>query len=169
MEAARTSETSVDIQLRTRQYIPEDSEFQYQHVRRLKNWSNTEVICNRMRKVCILYWKGWIRAIVVYLTVHQANSPVLTEAKNTLCYVYEVKPSRYSHRGDKAERYISLLIVYFGSKWGWMVSVMPRPRFSPGERTPLHPLDRRLGGPQNCCWLAVFSQRSLFKTTVALH
>jgi hypothetical protein len=28
MEAARTSETSVDIQLRTRQYIPEDSEFQ---------------------------------------------------------------------------------------------------------------------------------------------
>jgi hypothetical protein len=25
-EAARTSETSVDIQLRTRQYIPEDSE-----------------------------------------------------------------------------------------------------------------------------------------------
>jgi hypothetical protein len=27
IEAARTSETSVDIQLRTRQYIPEDSEF----------------------------------------------------------------------------------------------------------------------------------------------
>jgi hypothetical protein len=28
MEAARTSETFVDIQLRTRQYIPEDSELQ---------------------------------------------------------------------------------------------------------------------------------------------
>jgi hypothetical protein len=28
MEAARASETSVDIQLRTRQYIPEDSELQ---------------------------------------------------------------------------------------------------------------------------------------------
>jgi hypothetical protein len=28
MEAARISETSVDIQLRTRQYIPEDSELQ---------------------------------------------------------------------------------------------------------------------------------------------
>jgi hypothetical protein len=28
MEAVRTSETSVDIQLRTRQYIPEDSELQ---------------------------------------------------------------------------------------------------------------------------------------------
>jgi hypothetical protein len=31
MEAERTSETSVDIQLRTRQYIPEDSEL---HTRR---------------------------------------------------------------------------------------------------------------------------------------
>jgi hypothetical protein len=34
MEAARTSETSVDIQLRTRQYIPEDSEL---HTRRRDN------------------------------------------------------------------------------------------------------------------------------------
>jgi hypothetical protein len=31
MEAARTSETSVDIQLRTLQYIPEDSEEQNNH------------------------------------------------------------------------------------------------------------------------------------------
>jgi hypothetical protein len=34
MEAARTSETSVDIQLRARQYIPEDSEL---HTRRREN------------------------------------------------------------------------------------------------------------------------------------
>jgi hypothetical protein len=34
MEAARTSETSVDIQLRTRQYVPEDSEL---HTRRREN------------------------------------------------------------------------------------------------------------------------------------
>jgi hypothetical protein len=34
MEAARTYETSVDIQLRTRQYIPEDSEL---HTRRRDN------------------------------------------------------------------------------------------------------------------------------------
>jgi len=34
MEAARTSETTVDIQLRTRQYIPEDSEL---HTRRREN------------------------------------------------------------------------------------------------------------------------------------
>jgi hypothetical protein len=31
MGAARTSETSVDIQLRTRQYIPEDSELHNQN------------------------------------------------------------------------------------------------------------------------------------------
>jgi hypothetical protein len=31
MEAARTSETSVNIQLRTRQYIPEDSELYFTH------------------------------------------------------------------------------------------------------------------------------------------
>jgi hypothetical protein len=34
MEVARTSETSVDIKLRTRQYIPEDSEL---HTRRREN------------------------------------------------------------------------------------------------------------------------------------
>jgi hypothetical protein len=34
METARSSETSVDIQLRTRQYIPEDSEL---HTRRREN------------------------------------------------------------------------------------------------------------------------------------
>jgi hypothetical protein len=34
MEAARTSETSVDIDLTTRQYIPEDSEL---HTRRREN------------------------------------------------------------------------------------------------------------------------------------
>jgi hypothetical protein len=34
MEAARTSEISVDIQLRTRQYMPEDSEL---HTRRCEN------------------------------------------------------------------------------------------------------------------------------------
>jgi hypothetical protein len=32
MEAASTSETSVDIQLRTQQYIPEDSELYYRLV-----------------------------------------------------------------------------------------------------------------------------------------
>jgi hypothetical protein len=42
MEAARTSETSVDIQLRTRQYIPEDSEL---HTRRRENLKS-HIPCN---------------------------------------------------------------------------------------------------------------------------
>jgi hypothetical protein len=44
MEAAHTSETSVDIQLRTRQYIPEDSEL---HIRRENLKSHK---CCRVRK-----------------------------------------------------------------------------------------------------------------------
>jgi hypothetical protein len=40
MEAARTSEASVDIQLRTRQYIPEDSEL---HARRRENLKSHNV------------------------------------------------------------------------------------------------------------------------------
>jgi hypothetical protein len=36
MEAARTCETSVDIDLRTRQYIPEDSELQTRRCKNLK-------------------------------------------------------------------------------------------------------------------------------------
>jgi hypothetical protein len=39
MEAARTSETSVDIQLRTRQYIPEDSELHTRCRENLKSHS----------------------------------------------------------------------------------------------------------------------------------
>jgi hypothetical protein len=41
MEAARTSETSVDIQWRTRQYIPEDPEF---HTRRSENLKSYKIL-----------------------------------------------------------------------------------------------------------------------------
>jgi hypothetical protein len=44
MEAARTSETSVNIQLRTRQYIPEDSEFRTRRRENLKSQILTEFI-----------------------------------------------------------------------------------------------------------------------------
>jgi hypothetical protein len=40
MEAARTSETSVDIQLRTQQYIPEDSELHTRSRENLKSHMN---------------------------------------------------------------------------------------------------------------------------------
>jgi hypothetical protein len=41
MEAARTSETSVDIQSKTWQYVPEDSEL---YTRRRKNLKSHEVL-----------------------------------------------------------------------------------------------------------------------------
>jgi hypothetical protein len=41
MEATRTSETSVDIQLRTLQYIPEDSEL---HTRRRENLKSHDAV-----------------------------------------------------------------------------------------------------------------------------
>jgi hypothetical protein len=47
MEAARTSETSVDIQLRTRHYIPEDSELHTRRRENLKSHMKGECLCPR--------------------------------------------------------------------------------------------------------------------------
>jgi hypothetical protein len=49
MEAKRTSETSVDIQLRTRQYIPEDSELHTRHRENLKSHFY-RYCCDRLKK-----------------------------------------------------------------------------------------------------------------------
>jgi hypothetical protein len=54
MEAARTSETAVDIQLRTWQYIPEDSEH---HTRRREILKShiIKFVCNMTGKEIYLY------------------------------------------------------------------------------------------------------------------
>jgi hypothetical protein len=39
-------------------------------------------------------------------------------------------------RRQKGEEVRFLLSLYLGTRWGWVVSVTPRPRFAPGERTP---------------------------------
>jgi hypothetical protein len=44
MEAVCTSETSVDIQLRTRQYIPEDSELHTRHRENVKSHTRKDVV-----------------------------------------------------------------------------------------------------------------------------
>jgi hypothetical protein len=51
MEAAHTSETSVDIQLRTWQYIPEDSEL---HTRRHDNLKSHKALYVYRRFICRL-------------------------------------------------------------------------------------------------------------------
>jgi hypothetical protein len=49
----------------------------------------------------------------------------------------EVKQSRYTPwRRLGGEEVYLLLIHDLGTRWGWVVSVTPRSRFTPGERTP---------------------------------
>jgi hypothetical protein len=45
--------------------------------------------------------------------------------------------SRYTPwRGMGERRYSSYSYLTSATRWGWVVSVTPRPRFTPGERTP---------------------------------
>jgi hypothetical protein len=54
-----------------------------------------------------------------------------------ICKKKKVKLSRYTPcRHTGGEEVQLLLILNLGTKWGWVVSVTPRPRFTPGERTP---------------------------------
>jgi hypothetical protein len=55
MEAARTSETSVDIQLKTRHYIPEDSEL---HTRRRENLkSHIGMAANGQQRLGLMWFE----------------------------------------------------------------------------------------------------------------
>jgi hypothetical protein len=72
MEAACTSETSVDIQLRTQQYIPEDSELHTHCRENLKSHKNSVISKNIQ-----LYNK-----LFIYLTVfHHAGLSVSPQVK----------------------------------------------------------------------------------------
>jgi len=61
MEAARTSETLVDIQLKTRQYIPEGSEL---HTRRRENLKSHFFFLCCTEKFC---WSGNISKVISLL------------------------------------------------------------------------------------------------------
>jgi hypothetical protein len=67
MEAARTSETSVDIQLRTRQYIPEDSEI---HTRRRESLK-----CHmyHITSIAILLLNSNVTIIIIILNIKITN------------------------------------------------------------------------------------------------
>jgi hypothetical protein len=59
--------------------------------------------------------------------------PTVTLNKLTL----KLKLSHYTPRRRLGgEEVYLLLILDLGTRWGWVVSVTPRSRFSPGERTP---------------------------------
>jgi hypothetical protein len=76
MQTARTSETSVDIQLRTRQYIPEDSEL---HTRRRENLKSYK--CKRTWTDIILLQESQRICSFVTQTL-EANRKVATDVKN---------------------------------------------------------------------------------------
>jgi hypothetical protein len=48
-----------------------------------------------------------------------------------------VKQSHYTPWRRLGGEDVYLLLIHdLGTRWGWVVSVTPRPRFTPGERTP---------------------------------
>jgi hypothetical protein len=54
----------------------------------------------------------------------------------TFCPTSSNKQSRYTPwRRLGGEEVELLLILDLGTRWGWVVSITPRPRFTPGERT----------------------------------
>jgi hypothetical protein len=63
--------------------------------------------------------------------------------------IYKVKQSHNTPMEAQGEEKVQLLLIHdLGTRCGWVVSVAPRPHFTPRERTPWYPLDRRLGGPR---------------------
>jgi hypothetical protein len=84
MEAARTSETSVDIQLRTRQYIPEDSEL---YTRRRENFKSHIILITRIyidTRICLTVLE-YISDIVRINTVFEISPNTFSS------FVYSVK------------------------------------------------------------------------------
>jgi hypothetical protein len=62
---------------------------------------------------------------------------IISFSVRILLHRVKVKLSRYTpwwRMGGEEEKLLP--IPNLGTRWGWVVSVMPRPRFTPGERTP---------------------------------
>jgi hypothetical protein len=87
------------------------------------------------------------------LSGNSTHSRTCLFRKMALCvyvYIYKVKQSRYMPwRRLGGEEVLLLLIHDLGTRWGWVVSITPRPCFYSRGKDPRYPLDRRLGGPQS--------------------
>jgi hypothetical protein len=84
IEAARTSETSVDIQLRTRQYIPEDSEL---HTRRRENLKSHLIFTS----ICVSYQLPSPYSREVPWSCLLPGAPLSVTSTHAVC----VAPSRF--------------------------------------------------------------------------
>jgi hypothetical protein len=99
----------------------------------------------QLQEVLSVDWLWWGKTDVSELRHLQAHcsSPcdlccgpwviILAGANSQLVYQSALASPQYCSAILSAE---PLIILDLGARWGWVVSVTPRPRFSPGERIP---------------------------------
>jgi hypothetical protein len=54
---------------------------------------------------------------------------------------------------------IALLILNLGTKWGWVVSITTRPRFTPGKGPPV-PIEQEAGWAPEPVWMQRLEEKS---------
>jgi hypothetical protein len=76
--------------------------------------------------------------LIIYFSVIKLLGLVRTITFPSLSpYVSKVKQSRYTPWRRLGGEEVQLLLIHdLGTRWGWVVSITPRPRFTPEERTP---------------------------------
>jgi predicted component of type VI protein secretion system len=81
------------------------------------------IVCTLSKALCLA--AGMLK-LLCEAQLHLAErSLAVKQSHNTPC------------RGQGGEEVRLLLILELGTIWGWVVSVMSRPRFTPGKRTPV--------------------------------
>jgi hypothetical protein len=92
----------------------------------------------------------WIGIVFSGGFLWKHNIPVLHETGTFLTSWEIIKQSRYTPWKRLGGEGVQLLLIHdLGTRWGWVVSITPRPRCTPGGQDPRYPLERRLGGPQS--------------------
>jgi hypothetical protein len=85
--------------------------------------------------VCLPFCVKWQRRTQMYslMSYLQWNLPTCVSG----VYKLKLKQSHYTPwRRLWGEEVQLIFILDLGTRWGWVVSVTPLPRFTPGERTP---------------------------------
>jgi hypothetical protein len=79
----------------------------------------------------LLCWKGWEVMLhpTVFVTPWHHQTQRLKVKRGKCVPLHAMKAP-----GGEEEKL--LLILNLGTRWGWVVSITPRPPFTPGERTP---------------------------------
>jgi hypothetical protein len=82
-------------------------------------------------------WRDWGKPSKTSVRIAGLRADIWIRDLQNMKQKVKVKPSRYTPwRRMWGEEVQLLLILNLGTRWGWVESVTPRPRFPPGERTP---------------------------------